>query len=1014
MNINRIVFAAEDLLNTLSRFSVAASFVDYSDLRTVIGLDRQDREKRPWLSAPYIAVTCRGEYLSVFEVSGAFREMDENPEQTGHGSLESLISHLSDNLSTTFKNKGHKLSFVFERDQERGRDEIADMIAPQMRSLENTGIQLQDVLNEKITTLAPWLVRERCWLAVWSSALLVSRADREAHDERVRRLTDRAPVARFAQQPWQWVMSALKIRHDSLLDMLEQTLNRSSDGLLLRLLDIHELGNEIRREVDREHTPRHWQPFLPDDCRPAGSRRGDDTSPLLTPPLNMQLFSRQAETHGSLVRSCGLWHGMVTVTLGPQNPQPFNRLVSAVPRPVPWRVRMDLMPGGMNALGWKKTLLTYSSFIGAVRPMYDAVMQLAATDDRDPVCVMTIVATTWGKNREICSRNQALLQSAIEGWGVCDTTTTFGDPRRAWVNTMTGASVGSGPVLLYPPLSHALSLFPLNRAGSVWRGKGNLMLHTEDGAAWETGLASSQQNKHTELAPGDPGLGKSVLINTLSEIQISSAQKNIPFIAYIDKGFSAQGLVQLIRDSLPPERKDEAVGIVLTNDPEYTRNLFDVMYGARYPISPEKNFMNQVLSSLCIDTGTGQPCNPGDTRQIISQLIDLAFKEYSETSPKLYREGTEPLVDEALRDTGLAEQHDARWWSFASWFDVRDMLHDAGCIAAAQRAHYRAMPVLSEMPSLLGHESIRDVFGRVQRDHSSEPLLDYISRALSQGHSDYPMMSGCTRFMLNPQTRVVAVDLNNVAGDKTPAGRLKTGIMYLLAGQIAGGDFILPQYQDEIRKNLPPAFHQVAFSRINQLDQEVKTKVYDELHNARGIDFIWDALDTQDREQRKFGIRTVLSTQYLRDYPDSILKSANTLWLLRYRHDDIPLLRDHFNVPEVTLRRFLKMPEGPAPDGSGVPVLCIFRVKSGTLARILKFTVGPLELWALNSSPKDSALRRILTGTLGSLKARQVLAENFPRGSATALIEHRAGQHHSEDVIGELASELIRKQGYNL
>ncbi|ECC3917891.1 ATP-binding protein, partial [Salmonella enterica subsp. diarizonae] len=170
-------------------------------------------------------------------------------------------------------------------------------------------------------------------------------------------------------------------------------------------------------------------------------------------------------------------------------------------------------------------------FIGAVRPMYDAVMQLAATDDRDPVCVMTIVATTWGKNREICSRNQALLQSAIEGWGVCDTTTTFGDPRRAWVNTMTGASVGSGPVLLYPPLSHALSLLPLNRAGSVWRGKGNLMLHTEDGAAWETGLASSQQNKHTELAPGDPGLGKSVLINTLSEIQISSAQKNIPFIA---------------------------------------------------------------------------------------------------------------------------------------------------------------------------------------------------------------------------------------------------------------------------------------------------------------------------------------------------------------------------------------------------------------------------------------------------------------------------------------------------
>lgn len=178
-----------------------------------------------------------------------------------------------------------------------------------------------------------------------------------------------------------------------------------------------------------------------------------------------------------------------------------------------------------------------------------------------------------GKTREICTRNQAILKSAIEGWGVCGTTTTFGDPRRAWVNTILAASGGSGPVPLYPPLSHAISLFPLNRAGSVWRGKGNLMLHTEDGSAIEVGLASSQQNKHTELAPGDPGLGKSVLINTLSEIQISSAQKNLPFIAYIDKGYSAQGLVQLIRDSLPPERKDEAVGIILSNDPEYTRNL---------------------------------------------------------------------------------------------------------------------------------------------------------------------------------------------------------------------------------------------------------------------------------------------------------------------------------------------------------------------------------------------------------------------------------------------------------
>ncbi len=325
-----------------------------------------------------------------------------------------------------------------------------------------------------------------------------------------------------------------------------------------------------------------------------------------------------------------------------------------------------------------------------------------------------------------------------------------------------------------------------------------------------------------------------------------------------------------------------------------------------------------------------------------------------------------------------------------------------------QKAEITSTESLSEKEQELFHED-GPPYSLCAFCHAWHSLNGY---AAAQGVMVW--LSGYTRFMINPETRVIAVDLNNVAGDKTPAGRLKTGIMYLLAGQIAGGDFTLPQYRDEVLKQLPREYHEIALKRINQLDQEVKTKVYDELHNARGIDFIWENLDTQEREQRKFAIRTVLSTQYLRDYPESVLKSANTLWLIRYKPEDIPVLRDNFNVPEFMLKRFLKMPEGPAPDGSGVPVLGVFRVKSGTLARILKFTVGPLELWALNSSPKDSALRKTLTNKLGSVRARKILAENFPRGSATSLIEHRAGQHNSDNVIEELASELIRKQGYNL
>ncbi|MGG8999101.1 hypothetical protein ACQ9AQ_28795, partial [Escherichia coli] len=73
-----------------------------------------------------------------------------------------------------------------------------------------------------------------------------------------------------------------------------------SDGLLIRLMDIHEVGREIRRQLERNSTPAVWQPHLPEDTRPAGWRQGEDTSVFHAPSLNLQLFTTQPETHGSL------------------------------------------------------------------------------------------------------------------------------------------------------------------------------------------------------------------------------------------------------------------------------------------------------------------------------------------------------------------------------------------------------------------------------------------------------------------------------------------------------------------------------------------------------------------------------------------------------------------------------------------------------------------------------------------------------------------------------------------
>lgn len=1006
----------EDMLSTLSRYSVSKDFPDYSDLHSTISLTQADQHRHPELSFPYIALTKQGYYLSVMEIMGSFQEFDESA-QGGENSLATYIDDLTMALSSALRRPGHKISVVLERDPERGKREISKMLKPQYDSVRRLGIRMNDILDGKVATLSPWLVSEHCWISVWSSPQLTSKHEQQDYRNEQIQIKKGAPDVRFGQEIWEPLFSSLKIRHDAFLDTLTTALSADKQGQLVQLLDVPRICHTLRSQVERYDVSPDWIPVLPETAKPAGMSHDGDISALLAPPLNFQVFSSDAPTEGNLVQAGGLWHGTVSVTLPPQQPRTMNALISAIPRVVPWRIRMDLMPGGMETLRTSELLTTFGRFIESIRPLNDAIVALKKTDRNEPVCVMTIVASTWGKTREECTRNLMLLRAAIEGWGICEATTTFGDPRRGWVNTLLAASCGSGPNMLFPPLSHALGMMPFNRPASAWNDEGQIMFHNPDGKPFPAGLATFRQTKFTEIAAGEPGTGKSVTINALGSAMISSARQRLPWYAMIDKGYSAMGLIQLIRDGLPPDRKNEAVGIILQNSEEYCRNPFDILYGARVPITPEREFMINLLYALCIDPARSDAPSPADTRQIITRIIDDAFAATAEKAPRIYAPGVLTDVDEALQAQGLAERYSAEWWEDCPWYDVRDMLHDAGCISAAQSAHYQAVPELSDMQYWLNTADIKSAFGSVQRDGSQEPLLDYISRCLTLARSEYKMLAGRTRFAINPETRVIAVDLNRVAGDSSPAGRLKTGIMYLFAGQIAAGDFLLPQYQDEIERVLPAAYQAMMQERVDQLDQEIKTKLYDELHNAKGISFIMQSLETQDREMRKFGIRTVLSSQYLGDFPEAILKSANTLWLMKIRPEDAPLLREHFGVPDVTVKKFLRHTGGAASDGSGTTFLGVFRTKEGVLARILKNTLGSRELWALNSSPQDSALRRLLNEDVGSDNARRILSENFPHGSAEKLIEYRrkqAGEKDASTITRDLARELINSQGYRL
>lgn len=1015
---NLLIRWTEEVITAFARFAISRDLPDYCDLQTIYQLTTEDRTRNPELAAPYILVTKSGDYLTVYEVAGSFREPDEEAPSTDRDSWQGRVSRMTESLTANFRQMGHKISTVYECDPDGGADELKRLLAPQYLSIRRTGLNLSYLLDEEVEKKAPWVSRERTWLVCYSGRVVLAGNELRDENRRIKALLAQCQPAVFGQNPPLSALMGLKIRHDAFLSLVERALGDSGNGVMMRRMDAHEVGRVLRRQVDPAGTGNNWQPLLPDDpIVPWGVRQDNDDTAFLAPFLNFQVAdTRVQKIAGNLLQIQGLWHGTLAISLGPQTSQSFAKLKALVPRGVPWRMRTDLMPGGMKRLGGKRFALNFASQVPGLEPIYESITRLAKVERHEPVCVMTITVSTWGKTTQDVTRNLTLLSSAFDSWGNCGVTQTFGDPVKAWMASLTASSASSGPCLLYPPLSEALNMLPLSRPASAWEDDGNALFPTPDGKIMPIGLATPKQPKLTTIIAGDSGGGKSVLLNILTAIMATSANLRLPWVSYIDKGFTGIGTINLLRTALPPERRDEVLSIILKNSPEYCRNLFDIQLGRQTPLPYESRFIVDMLTALCADPSTGRPPNEKETGDILDRLVQDAFTLARE-KPRSYSEGEVPEVDAAVAEADIWALH-PEYRENCKWYELSGLLQDAGKTPAAQRAHYQAMPELASMAALVQSDDFQTAFGTIERENGSEPLLKYIARCMTSACSQYRMFAGRTRFMISPSARVITVDLQYVAGDKTRKGNLQTGIMFLFAGHIAGGDFVLPQYQKELFSGLHPRWHPMHKARVRQLDEEVKTKTYDELHNVKEAPFIFSMLETDDREQRKHGTRTVLSSQYLRDFPEAIGQSANSVFMVAVDPADHKVLRDRFHVPEVTLRRFTRMGFGPSSDGSGVPFLGIFRTKgTGTIAHIMKNAVGPQQLWALSTTPEDMALRRRLYEEVGDDTARRILAGNFPGGSAARLIAYKqrtASETSSDNIIPALADELIAKQGYDL
>ena len=267
---------------------------------------------------------------------------------------------------------------------------------------------------------------------------------------------------------------------------------------------------------------------------------------------------------------------------------------------------------GLGHVGMRGTLASILTFTSAQnRLLSDSIKLLKYIDlnTDDAVISLRVAATTWAPSDDIqLLRSRAsMLAKAIEGWGSCDVSEISGDPFLGFVTTNLAMNSKSPAQASIAPLSDVLRMMPFFRPCSPW-DSGAILFRSPDGKPWPYHPGSRHQTTFIDLIYARPGSGKSVLSNAMNLATcMSPGISRLPRVAIIDIGPSSSGLISLLKDALPADKKHLVSHHRLRMTDEYAINVFDTQLGCRFPTPLERTFLVNFLTLLATPVGAERP-----------------------------------------------------------------------------------------------------------------------------------------------------------------------------------------------------------------------------------------------------------------------------------------------------------------------------------------------------------------------------------------------------------------------
>jgi len=992
MGIANVIANIIDATSSTSKKAVSSfSFLETTDgQHTIIGKD--------------------GSLMSIIKVDGVKHVM-------GSDEMNQIINSLSLKMSSYLAHSGHAIQIWFARDPDLAPMMIQKQLHTPRATAEALNLDLEDVFAERERHLPRFVVHESFHIALWTRLSSLTKPERERA-----KIESRPPKGWPTMADAQDVFRAAKPlvdRHDSFVHSFLNDL--AGEDIRADLLNAHDAIRAVKWSIYPDLIDADWKPTLINDNTPMREPEisSGDASHLLWPQLDSQIFHQEAERiNPRIVRIGSRFFAGVDMTVGPQEIMPFSSLLNRMiaGNEFPWRASFLLEGDGMAHLGIKSFLAGIFQFTNSEnRAIKDAIrnLQEMRIDHGLVVAKMRVSFATWAPadNFMKAEERSNMLQRAVEGWGHCNVSATAGDPLAGVLSSALGLSPSSTAPSGAAPLIDATAMLPLDRDASPWPN-GSIMFRTHDGRMWPYAPGSSMQDSFIDLIFAPPGKGKSVWLNSanlaLSLSPLSTQGTGgvkLPQIAIIDIGPSSSGLISLIKEALPADRRYEVEYKRLRMDKSNAINPFDTQLGCRYPFPVERSFLVNFLTAIGTEPGGTKP--PPGLSEIASFCIDELYKHFSDynkqSQPKKYIEGMDIRIDDAIKRHNITIRPDTIWW------DLVDEFFRKGDTHAASLSQRFAVPMIEDLGIVLNMDKVRDIFGKTVANAGGELTLDLFQRMYLSALKEYPILTVATRFDIG-QSRIVALDLDEVAPRGSGPAEKQTALMYMLARFVLAKDFylntdLLEQTSDG-RPWIPDLYREHHAQRIYRIRETPKRIVYDEFHRTKGSDAVRQQVLVDIREGRKWGVHIALASQLLDDFDKSMVDMATGIWIMgvgneRNAREAADIFGLSATAQEIMNRRLT------GPGYGGAPFLAVLFLKSGRHEHLLYNSIGPTEIWAFSTTAEDTALRNRLYHRLGAIEARKRLSKRFPTGSAKKEIERRLEIQMEQGKVGDAAANGV-------